>query len=177
MADNYSTGTLTPCIPASAVNEFEFYLLEVFGFQIYTDEGQLYLCEEGLFDYGSSVEGEGMLYTFHEFEGKGFELAGAILKTYNKVPDDPTTYVDDDDRIVSAILDNIEWETLLQTILKKPECNHIQDFILEGAWWCSKNRQGEFGGYVVRITRDNIQSASTNSIVNDWRYAEGVSHG
>lgn len=64
--------------------------------------------------------------------------------------------------------DSPTWPEVIQDILQRPACKDIPYFVLEGAAWCDKNRPGEFGGYVVFITREEIKEASTFSLVNQW---------
>jgi hypothetical protein len=58
---------------------------------------------------------------------------------------------------------------LLQGILNKPECAYIGDICVMGAYTCSKMRPGEFGGWVIRIDRDNIQYGGTYHLLNRMR--------
>jgi hypothetical protein len=39
--------------------------------------------------------------------------------------------------------------------------------------WCDKARQGEFGGWIVRITKDRIQQGGTSQTLSDWREDDG----
>ncbi len=42
----------------------------------------------------------------------------------------------------------------------------IKQIVIEGAFTCSKMRQGEFGGFVIRITETELASGSTKDIVS-----------
>jgi hypothetical protein len=45
----------------------------------------------------------------------------------------------------------------------------LLEVVIEGAIYCDKMRQGEFGGYVIRITPDGIQYGGTYSVIERMR--------
>lgn len=45
----------------------------------------------------------------------------------------------------------------------------IDEIVIEGANYCSKMRPGEFGGYLIRITKDDVQLGSTQWILELFR--------
>ena len=72
---------------------------------------------------------------------------------------------------------------ILQAVIKRSkeftpdvevEYEEIEDIIIEGAYYCDKMRQGEFGGFVTRVTIDDVQGASTGDLVALLKSGEGV---
>lgn len=45
----------------------------------------------------------------------------------------------------------------------------IPEVVIEGAFTCDKLRPGEFGGFIIRITKDNIQEGGTGSLLEQFR--------
>jgi len=45
----------------------------------------------------------------------------------------------------------------------------IEEIVVEGAYTCSKMRPGEFGGFVARITEDDVQQAGTGLLLDMFR--------
>jgi hypothetical protein len=42
---------------------------------------------------------------------------------------------------------------------------NVEEVVINGASTCSKMRPGEFGGFVIRISKNEIQSASTSEML------------
>lgn len=62
---------------------------------------------------------------------------------------------------------------IFQEIIKRSqtseETDPINEIVIEGAFTCSKMRPGEFGGFVARITIDDIQEAGTGLLLDMFR--------
>lgn len=57
--------------------------------------------------------------------------------------------------------------TLLQEKLKLLDANEYPHIVIEGAATCSKMRPGEFGGFALFITREEVRGTSTWQWVNE----------
>jgi hypothetical protein len=68
--------------------------------------------------------------------------------------------------------DIVEWRDILQNILKRKKSD-IQ-IIIEGCFYCSKMRMGEFGGHVTLITKDHIFCGSTGSLIQQFQEEIGA---
>ena len=77
-------------------------------------------------------------------------------------------------------LEDLEIETnynnvfeVFQSVIKRSKASEeeedINEIVIEGAFYCSKMRAGEFGGYVVRILEDSFQSANTSDVLQFFR--------
>ncbi len=156
MADNYEQCTVEPCLPATAVSEFERKLLCEYGYtyELYEENGQVmiyFFAEDGLV---TEIEDfDPAIVLKHAQSG---DATAKALEPYAVGSDDTTI-----DSLDKAINKRYPWETILQTILKKPECGGIKAIRVMGAFTCSKLRPGEFGGWVWRITQDTIQNDDT----------------
>jgi len=51
--------------------------------------------------------------------------------------------------------------SVFQQMLKEA---NVEELYIVGAFLCSKMRPGEFGGFVIRITPDTIQTANTYTL-------------
>lgn len=49
------------------------------------------------------------------------------------------------------------------------EVDPVEEILIEGAFTCSKMRPGEFGGFVLRITEDNVQGGGTGLLIDMFR--------
>lgn len=164
MANNYEQATVEPIIPASAVSDFERELLRGFGFA--SEPGTLEAGAKALYFFaedsvnssyfGDLTVGEVMAAASH-----GDNLAAALVKELGSPEADLT--IDTFDEGIPS------WENILQRILRKPECQGIDEIVVMAAYTCSKMRPGEFGGWVTRITRDHIQSEGTRSMLDRMR--------
>jgi hypothetical protein len=156
MADNYEQCTVEPCLPATAVSEFERKLLCEYGFtyELYEDNGQAmiyFFAEDGLI---TEVEDfDPAIVLKHAQLG---DATAKVLEAFATGSDDSPI-----DSLDKAINKQFPWETLLQNILKKTECGGIKAIRVMGAFSCGKLRPGEFGGWVWRITKDTIQHDDT----------------
>ena len=55
--------------------------------------------------------------------------------------------------------------------------NKIDEIVLRGAWTCSKMVDEGFGGFVVRITKEGIESGNTDDILLQMRKGEFNAYG
>lgn len=49
------------------------------------------------------------------------------------------------------------------------EVDPIEEVLIEGAFTCTKMRAGEFGGFVLRITEEDVQGAGTDRLIEMLR--------
>jgi len=82
---------------------------------------------------------------------------------------------------LNDVLDDLEmadtrYETvfdIFQAIIARSkeseEEEDIEEIVIEGAFYCSKMRPGEFGGSLVRILEDDVQEHTTGSILEMLR--------
>ena len=61
------------------------------------------------------------------------------------------------------------FQAIISRTLESKEDQDIKEFVIEGANTCSKMRCGEFGGFVIRITSDDVQQGGTYCILNKMR--------
>lgn len=151
MDNNYSQATVQPNFPISSVTEFEKELLNRYGFYIADQDDSIYFyAEECLGDVIEPVED----HLISEYAAKGDPIAVKLLE-----------YIQEhgSDELDSYISSEFHWQYIFQEILKKPECEGIEDICIEGAYTCDKLRPGEFGGWVCRITRESVQSDGTSA--------------
>ena len=163
MADNFSQATVQPSVPAALISPMELELLTAFGFD--------WVCED--------LAAGGSAYYLYVPESLGFaeltlpaaELAaegsglGAYLRGHlRNLPE-------------TGDLELVDLSTdmafdLLQRLLHK-DANRspdaLEELVVMGAFTCSRMRAGEFGGWVVRITRDNIQASDTYTVLEAMR--------
>ena len=153
MADNYDQSTIEPAFPIQAVSEFERVLMKEYG---YTSETWKKLEEETIYFY--APEG-------NKSDIENFDI-GIVRKQANE--GDPIALdlircatEEGEDKLYSYIMAHYSFESIIQGILKKPGCSGIGDVCVMGAFTCSKMRPGEFGGWVMRITRETVHYDST----------------
>ena len=159
MANNYSQATVTPDIPANLVTEFEKILLSEYGFQYEdsTKNNDLYFfASDNVSDDACGFE----LVQINDHAAKGDEIARDMLIKLGQA--DISAETDD---VISRFYG---WPDIFQHILNKPGCE-IVEIIIEGANTCSKMRQGEFGGWVSRITKTSIQHRNTADLLGQMR--------
>jgi len=155
MANNYDQATVQPNFPISSVTDFEKELLSQFGFSHETyssnqDDTVYFFTEEGARD---EIEDLDVDLVF-ECAQQGDPIATNVLRyIQNHSSNSLDTYVSSE----------FSWVSIFQEILKKPECEGIEDICVEGAYTCDKLRPGEFGGWVCRITRDSVQYDGTSA--------------
>jgi hypothetical protein len=164
MADHYEQATVEPVLPVSAVSDFERELLRGLGFA--SEPGTLGVGVKTLYFFAedsvnSSYFGDLTVGDVVEAASRGDSLAAALLRNLGSQEADLT--IDTFDEGIPS------WENILQHILRKPECQGIDEIVVMAAYTCSKMRPGEFGGWVTRITRDRIQSEGTRSMLDRMR--------
>lgn len=160
MANNYEQATVEPALPASAVSTFERDFLPGFGFECEEDGAEtLYFFAE--YAVNPSCCGDLTVGDAMEAASRGDRLAAALLEDLGHPEKDLPL-----DRFGSGIP---SWEAIFQGILRKPECAGIDEIVVMAAYTCSKMRPGEFGGWVIRITRDRVQSDGTLAMLDRMR--------
>jgi hypothetical protein len=64
------------------------------------------------------------------------------------------------------------FQAVISRTFDSEEEEDINEFIIQGAFTCSKLRPGEFGGFVVRITANEVQEGGTAQLLDMMR--EGI---
>lgn len=112
--------------------------------------------QESLFRcYGASCEGSGpddkLRYVFWDDH-------------FNEAPDE----MDLEEAIEEGHLEEgAEMPTIehfLRDILMNPENKDVESLEVEGCWRCEKLRPGEFGGFMLLVTRNEYASVSTAAL-------------
>lgn len=156
MADNYDQSTVEPDFPIQAVSEFERVLMKEYG---YTSE------------IWKSPEGDGIY--FYAPDGNNSDIENFDIGIVRKQADEGDPIALDlircvteegEDKLDNYIMAHYSFESIIQGILKKPGCSSIGEVCVMGAFTCSKMRPGEFGGWVMRITRETVQYDGTYGI-------------
>jgi hypothetical protein len=164
MANNYEQATVEPVLPVSAVSDFERELLRGFGFA--SEPGTLEAGVKALYFFAedsvnSSYFGDLTVGDVMEAASRGDSLAAALVNELGSPEADLA--IDTFDEGIPS------WENILQHILRKPECQGIDEIVVKAAYTCSKMRPGEFGGWVTRITCEHVQSEGTHSMLDRMR--------
>jgi hypothetical protein len=166
MADNYDKSTVEPFFPTQAVSGFERVLMKEYGFNLEitknTDGDTVYFyAPDGLNE---------------EIEDFDTNIVTQFARLDDPIAVDLMRFAKEQDasKLAAYISSQYSWELIIQGILNKPECNGIKDVCVMGAYTCSKMRPGAFGGWVTRITRDNVQYAGTFSALQDMRDEDGL---
>lgn len=156
MADNYDQSTVEPAFPIQTVTDFERVLMKEYG---YTSE--------------TWKKPEGDTIYFYAPEGYNSDIENFDIGIVRKQADEGDPIALDlircateegEDKLDSYIMAHYSFESIIQGILKKPGCSAIGDVCVMGAFTCSKMRPGEFGGWVMRITRETVQYDGTYGI-------------
>lgn len=153
MADNYDQSTIEPFFPIQAVSGFERVMMAEYG---YTNEVCKYAEGDRIYFY--APEG-----TRSDIENFDIGIVRQYADEGDPIALDLVRCIKDEgeDKLDSYILAHYSFEAIIQGILKKPECAGIEDVCVMGAFSCSKMRPGEFGGWVMRITRETAQYDGT----------------
>jgi hypothetical protein len=139
MANNYTQ----PTIPATLVTDVELDLLSRAGFEVHSYKDSNGSCLE----HYLTVE-EGFVYDFDEWLEELYEGELKDVQYEN----------------ISDI-----FQAIISRSLESEEDEDIDEFVIKGAYTCSKMRPGEFGGFVIRITADNVQEESTETMLERFR--------
>ncbi len=165
MADFYQKSTVEPTFPVRAVSEFEKLLLAKYGF-----------------NYETSNATDGVSVYFYAPDSLNEDIEGFDIDTVVEFArlEDPIAaglmrFVHEQgaDGLDGYINSQYSWEAVFQGILKKLDCEAIEDICVMGAYTCNKMRPGAFGGWVIRITRDTVQYGGTASVLRDMRGEDG----
>ncbi len=164
MANNYERATVQPYIPDRLVTPLEEELLRGFGFgnEPVNGEKTYFFAEDSTCD-----------------EFFGYSIDPKLLK------DDPSPIAKrlrdyykkegikvDGEAEVQLPSDLMSWPDIFQTILRKPENkgkDAIDEIVVMAGYYCDKLRPGEFGGWVLRVTKNCIQKKGTYIILDEMR--------
>jgi len=156
MANNYSQATVSPCLPLNLVTDFEQILLNEYGFQY-----ELYGSpdERKIYFYVSDGERDSVedfdVDLIESSASLGDEIAVALQQYINE------NGADEIDQFISF---QYSWVSIFQHILNKPGCQ-IDEIVVEGCYFCDRLRQGEFGGWITRITKFSVQYGGTQAML------------
>lgn len=153
MANNYDQATVQPTFPISTVTEFERELLNSYGLnsEIWgTEQGKTvyFFAPDCIREEISDLEVD----LVFEHAQKGDPIAVKLQAFINE---------NGEDELNDYVSGQFSWIFIFQEILKKPECEGIEDICVMGAFTGDKLRPGEFGGWVTRITRESVQHDGT----------------
>lgn len=153
MADNYDRSTVEPAFPIQAVSEFERALMKEYG---YTSETLKKPGGDAIYFYapdGNNSEIENFdIGIVHQYADEGDAIAVDLIRCATE---------EGEGKLDSHIMAHYSFEAIIQGILKKPGCAGIAEVCVMGAFTCSKMRPGEFGGWVMRVTRETVQYDGT----------------
>jgi hypothetical protein len=156
MANNYDQATVQPNFPILSVTDFEKELLSQFGFSYEI--------------YDSREEGNSLYFfveecTRDEIDDLDVDLVFECAQQGDPIATNVLRYIQNhsSNSLDTYVSSEFSWVSIFQEILKKPECEGIEDICVEGAYTCDKLRPGEFGGWVCRITRDSVQCDGTSA--------------
>ena len=158
MANNYSQATVSPVLPADLVTDFERILLGEYGFDfelhgLVEKQSIYFFVPDGETDEVFNFDVE----LIEGYAEKGDEIALDLHKYITENSDDAVL-------IDSFISYEYSWVSLFQHILNKPGCQ-IDEIVVEGCYSCDKLRQGEFGGWITRITKFTVQYGGTQAML------------
>ncbi|MDP2203338.1 MAG: hypothetical protein Q8K07_15040 [Methylicorpusculum sp.] len=156
MANNYSQATVSPVLPVALVTDFEIVLLNAYGFHFETHVSN---GERSYYFYVSDGESD-------ELDHFDLDLIEEYAKQDDELALDLRQYIleNGDCDIDQHISFNYSWPSLFQRILNKSGCT-IDEIVVEGVFYCDKLRQGEFGGWITRITRFTVQHGGTQAML------------
>jgi len=173
MANNYEQSTVSPTLPQALFTELELLTLSAFGMSHEASQGDnLYFYSEDP-SWGNDIEINAvMLSDKDNFVVK--QYLDYIEENSLKANKDNVFEVnleeinDDTDSSSELSLENI-----FQSILNKTSSKEKEVMIM-GSFTCDKLRQGEFGGFVTRITKDSIQHSGTYQMLEQMRHPETI---
>jgi hypothetical protein len=146
MANNYNPVTLSPFLKRGQLSDFALDYLALFGLESSVGEGEVYLYSE--IGFSDEAMEEPSLKDVEAGLGEGCPVAALVAEAVDKgklLPD--------------------AWGAL-HAIAK---AHGIPEIVAEGAFYCDKMRQGEFGGYVFRVTPEGVQAGCTGDILRLMR--------
>lgn len=175
MADNYEKSTVTPTLSAALFSELELDTLMAYGVHHEpSNDNKLYFFSEES-SIGGDIKISQKIYA-HIQQTADDNFVAAQYLDYIKAnelhdeceSDGITINLEEDINIDSDSETALTIESIFCSILAKEECKE-DEIIIEGAYTCSKLRQGEFGGFVTRITKDSIQHGGTYTMLQEMR--------
>ena len=83
-----------------------------------------------------------------------------IVVEENFLLDESPEFIEDETKEITA-------EDVFNRILSRVA--EIDEIVIAGAYTCSKMRSGEFGGFIYRFTRDKLQFADTEVLLEMMR--------
>lgn len=171
MANNYEQSTVSPILPKTLFTELELLTLDAFGMTYESSNADYYYFYSEESNWGNDIEiEEKMLSDKDSFTVKQYldYIEANNLNTNNDAVFEVNLEEINDDTDSSSELSSAN---IFQSILNKPDCKE-KEIVIMGAFTCDKLRQGEFGGFVTRITKDLIQHSGTHQMLEQMRHPE-----
>ena len=180
MADNYSEATVNTNIPSNLVSDVEKELLQALGYKCEPADSEgsyLYFFQREC-NYSLHIEDPSLFLqqvntTFPDKDNRPTwptRLIEYLSEAVNSEEGNTDIEID-----FSDLETEIAAEDLFQGILNKPAnsgSEMIDEIIIMGAYYCSVMRPEQFGGWVTRITRDNINTEDTFSMLERLRCSQ-----
>lgn len=173
MANNYEQSTVSPTLPKTLFTGLELLTLSAFGMSHEPSQSDhLYFYSEDP-SWGSDIDIEvKMLCDKDNFTVKqyiDYIDANNLKANEDNVFEVNLEEINDDTDSHSELTP----ENIFQSILNKPDCKE-KEVVIMGAFTCDKLRQGEFGGFVTRVTKDSIQHSGTYQMLEQMRHPENI---
>jgi hypothetical protein len=150
MAHNAYLFTVTPSIPKNLMTELE----------------RKFLCH--VLEY--EEDGDAIYFFSEESPNEWFYISPNVEKLIESDKTDLGKHLHD--VIVNQYADeesddydiehNFDYTNVFQQIVARHK-DELPFVVVEGCWWCSKMRPGEFGGFATMILPDEIKSIDTAS--------------
>lgn len=141
MANNYTQATISPTIPTKLLTEVEQEILSLLGFTLHEyNSEEIYIVVE-----------EHCLMDLEMFDDEEWEQSLGQPR--------PAEYV--------TVFDI--FQQVIKRSLESGMDDPVEEVVIKGAFTCSKMRPDEFGGFVVRITKDEVFEGSTDMMLEHFR--------
>jgi len=145
MANNYEQSTVTPKFPEAVCSPFVLQMLSDCGFEHEVWDGEVYFySEEGTqedpFWWDDEVRAD---LTHYPEPSDDFDRE--IMEAYSAGDSCP-----------------VDAYGVFQHLMPKA---NIEDVVIEGCYRSDKMRQGEFGGFITRVTPTEVQYGGTSTIL------------
>ncbi|MGH8156593.1 MAG: hypothetical protein ACREPQ_00605 [Rhodanobacter sp.] len=148
MANNYDVTTLETKIPSEHFKESHALALDLVGFRTVDEGASVYLYTPA--ETGTSE------FNIDDYDGDSFDIAWALMLDETGLePHANEPFVQQLRRCFEG-RSSIGWDAVVQTVLADMPLEAVPHLDFQGAYWCDKERQSEFGGFAMRITRDSV---------------------
>lgn len=157
---NYDVTTLETKIPSEHFTKAHALALDLVGFTSVDEGAGVYLYTPR--EVGTSD------FDIREYEGETFDASWAsMLDETGLAPYAESSFVQDLRAVTQQRYDwrggkgtpasEVDWTQVVQAMLRDLPMDAVPHLDLQGAYWADKERQSNFGGFAVRITRDQVR--------------------